>query len=93
MPTTAQWNSGLFGVLEDNLVRYEITVPLSPITTLAASAALSFPLSGSVRTHRVSLQGPGCTASTVTTNGSVSLRVPTTTGRLATIPVTVRRAP
>jgi hypothetical protein len=93
LPTTAQWNSGLFGVLEDNLVRYEITVPLSPITTLAASAALSFPPSGSVRTHRVSLQGPGCTASTVTTNGSVSLRVPTTTGRLATIPVTVRRAP
>lgn len=94
LPTTAQWNSGLFGVLENNLVRYELIVPPSPVTSLAvASAALSFPLSGSVRTHRVSLQGPGCTASTVTTNGSVSLRVPTTTGRLATIPVTVRRAP
>lgn len=94
LPTTAQWNSVLFGVLEDNSVRYE-SVPVPPATTATsiASAALSFPLSGSVRTHRVSLQGVGCTASTVITNGSVSLRVPTTTGRLATIPVTVRRAP
>lgn len=91
LPTAAQISEGLVGVVS-GAVSYQGLNSSGQTAELTAPAALASFTGGPL--HQVSFQGANCTLpSTVSFISTLTLSVPTTTGRLARIPVTVRRVP
>ena len=91
LPTAAQISEGLVGVVS-GAVSYQGVNSSGQSAELTAPAALTIFTGGPL--HQVSFQGANCTIpSTSSYISTLTLSVPTTTGRLARIPVTVRRIP
>lgn len=90
LPTAAQIQASLVGVVSGS-VSYHANNSSAQPTVSAAPATLAIFTGGPL--HRVSFQGANCIPSTSDLVSTVTLSVPTSRGRLARIPVTVRRIP
>jgi len=89
LPTSAQVSAPVpvTGAISGS-VSYRATDSNSNVVISSAPASLSTQVVG---VHRVSFQGASCINTTSTLTSTLTLWIPTTTGRLARVPVTVLR--